>query len=394
MRVLMVHNRYRSGAPGGEDAVFDAESRLLEAAGHEVIRYVRSNDEMHEGNFIDGVRVSAGLFASKETRRDIDRLIEAHRPEVAHFHNLFPLIGLNAYRACDAAGVPIVQTIHNYRYSCAAGTHYRDGTVCESCREGDSLSAVRHRCFRGSLPGSLVVASMVRRYRVDVFQHRRRSHFIVLSGFAARRLEAFGVDHERITVRPNFADDLPALHEGERSYAVYSGRLSPEKGVWSLLEAWRDIPNLPLKIIGDGPLRDALQRRADELSIDVEFLGMCGRSEALQIVRAARLQVVPSEWFEGMPLVVLEAWGLEVPVVMSRIGSLIEMAGNEERALLFTPGDPAELAAQVRRLCDSSELRQGLSCAAKEVFLKRHTAQRALETLLDTYRRTIAEQVA
>lgn len=392
MRVLMVHNRYRSGAPGGEDAVFDAESNLLEAAGHQVIRYVRSNDEMQESSVVDGFRASAGLFGSKKTRRELGQLIKVHRPDVAHFHNLFPLIGENAYRACGATRVPIVQTIHNYRYSCAAGTHYRDGMVCENCRVGNSLSAVIHRCFRGSFSGSLVVASMIRRYRAGVFRHRRRSRFIALSDFAAARLAAFGVDRDQITIRPNFVADLPALYLGDRRYAVYSGRLSPEKGVWGLLEAWRQVPNLPLKIIGDGPQRDALKRRAAELSIDAEFLGMRTRNETLEIVRKAVLQVVPSEWFEGMPLVVLEAWGLGVPVVLSRIGSLVEMAGNEERGLSFTPGNANELAAQVRRFRDSAELRLRISSAARERFLMDHTSHRALETLLHTYRRTISEQ--
>lgn len=391
MRILRIHNRYRSGAPGGEDAVFDAESHLLESAGHEIIRYERSNDEMREGSLVDGFRTVAGLRGSARTRRDLAALIASHRPDIAHIHNTFPLVSASAHDVCLQAGVPIVQTVHNYRFSCAAGTHYRDGRVCEECDAESSLAAIRHRCYRGSRAGSIAVAAMIRHQRRSVFLGDGVARFIALSSFAAERLAAFGVDRARIVTRPNFVDDLPSRYTGPRGYAVFSGRLSSEKGLWTLLEAWRQVPDLPLKIIGEGPQRAALQRRAQDLAIRVEFLGMRSRAETLQIVREALVQIVPSEWFEGMPLVVLEAWGLGVPVVMSRVGSLTEMAGDDLRGLLFEPGDAAQLAAQVLRLQARPALREVLTSAAYTRFVAEHTRERALETLLATYRAAAGE---
>lgn len=386
MRILRIHNRYRSGAPGGEDAVFDAESRLLESAGHELVFYERSNDEMREGSLVDGLRTVSGLLGSKRTRRELANLIARHRPDIAHIHNTFPLVSASAHEACREAGVPIVQTVHNYRFSCAAGTHYREGQVCEDCDSASVVAAIRHRCYRGSRAGSIAVAAMIHRQRRAVFMGDCVSRFIALSRFAAERLDAFGVDPARIVTRPNFVDELPPRYSGPRGYAVFSGRLSVEKGLWTLLEAWRQVPDLPLKIIGEGPQRPALQRRAQELGVRVEFLGMKTRAETLQIVREALMQIVPSEWFEGMPLVVLEAWGLGVPVVMSRVGSLTEMAGDDLRGLSFTPGDADQLAAQVRRLQTCPELREVLAAAAQARFLAEHTRERALDTLLETYR--------
>lgn len=390
MRILMVHNRYRAGTPGGEDAVVDAESRLLESAGHEVIRYERSNDEMSEDRWVDAMRTVAGLYHSRRTRRELSALIARHRPEVAHIHNTFPLISSSAHAVCAAARLPIVQTVHNYRYSCAAGTHYRvgpsGGAVCESCTPQRRWAAVRHRCYRGSLAGSAAVALMISAQRRSVLERGRVARFIALSEFAAERLKAAGVSCDRIVVRPNFVDELPAPYTGPRRHAVYSGRLSPEKGLRTLLEAWRNLSDLPLKVIGDGPFREALERQVREEGLNVEFLGMRPRSESLQLVREALLQVVPSEWFEGMPLVVLEAWGLEVPIVVSRIGSLIEMAGGDSRALTFPPGSAAELAAQVRRLQQSNELRAALVAAGRERVAREHSRERALASLLEIYR--------
>jgi glycosyltransferase involved in cell wall biosynthesis len=391
MRILRIHNRYRSGAPGGEDAVFDAESRLLESAGHELVFYERSNDEMREGNLVDGLRTVAGLLGSGRTRRELAELIARHRPDVAHIHNTFPLVSASAHEACREAGVPIVQTVHNYRFSCAAGTHYREGRVCEDCDAASTFAAIRHRCYRGSRAGSIAVAAMIHRQRRAVFMGAGVARFIALSQFAAERLAAFGVDRARILTRPNFVDDLPPRYFGPRGYAVFSGRLSAEKGLSTLLEAWRQVPDLPLKIIGEGPQRAALQRRAQELALPVDFLGMKTRAETLQIVREALLQVVPSEWFEGMPLVVLEAWGLGVPVVMSRVGSLTEMAGDDLRGLSFTPGNADQLAAQVRRLQTRPALREALAAAAQARFLAEHTRERALDTLLETYRAAARE---
>jgi glycosyltransferase involved in cell wall biosynthesis len=390
MRVLMVHNRYSSAAPSGEDVVVDAERRLLQRAGHEVITYERHVDELAAAGPLALARTALELQGSGRTLRELSALISAHRPEVAHFHNLFPSISASAYAACAHGGVPVVQTIHNYRWSCVAATHFRDGVLCEACEPGRPWPAVHHGCFRRSRAAS--VAAALAQWR----EHRRRtlergvSRFLALTEFARQRLARAGMPLARIGVRPNFVElpsALPPTSIVEPPYAVYVGRLSDEKGILTLLEAWRDIRGLPLQVIGDGRLRPQCERFVVQHGIDARFLGNLPRPRALQAVAGASMQLIPSRWFEGMPLVMLEAWALGVPVIASVIGGLAEMIGADERALGVAPGDAAGLRQAVERLRASAELGSRLREAGRARYAAAHTPQRGLESLLAEYAR-------
>lgn len=391
MKILLVHNYYRSGSPGGEDVVFEQERALLANAGHEVLAYTRSNDEMHEGSVIDSLRVLAGLRRSGRTRRDLQSLIERERPDVVHVHNTFPLISSGVFEICARARVPVVQTVHNYRLVCASANHYRDGAVCERCSIGRPWAAVRHGCYRGSRLASLAVAQSLFRQARDRIHQRQVDRYIALTEFAATRLRSAGVPPSRIVVKSNFIDltSLPAAKSPtDESYAVFAGRLSDEKGLQTLLSAWREVPDLRLKIIGDGPLRSALQREAEAHRSSIEFLGALPRPQALAIVRGALCQVVPSQWFEGMPMVVLEAWALGVPVIASRVGGLAEMLGNDERGLGFRPGDAVGLAAAIAQLRADPQLVQRLVERA-QAALAAHQPAASLAQLEEIYRSVI-----
>ena len=201
MRILLVHNYYRAGQPGGEDVVFEQEKALLESAGHEIVTYTRSNDEMDERRPLDALRTVSGLVHSERTRRELAALIARHRPQVAHFHNTFPLISASGYESCRAAAVPVVQTLHNFRLTCIAATHYRDGQVCEACAPGDTSAAVRHRCYRGSTLASFAVARMQRRHWSLRTYHRLVDRFVALSHFARARFVRAGLPAEKIVVK-------------------------------------------------------------------------------------------------------------------------------------------------------------------------------------------------
>jgi glycosyltransferase involved in cell wall biosynthesis len=388
MKILLVHNYYRSGSPGGEDVVFEQERALLSAAGHQVVSYTRCNDEMREGNPIDSLRVLAGLRRSRRTRSELSALIMREKPDVAHVHNTFPLISPGVFEVCAAAGLPVVQTVHNYRMVCAAANHYRDGGVCEKCTIGKPWAAVGHSCYRGSRLASLAVAQSLWRQARDRVHQGQVARYIALTEFAARRLRAAGVSADRVIVKPNFIDTsmlpMPAPSV-EAPYAVFTGRLSAEKGVKTLLAAWREVPSLRLKIVGDGPLREALHREAEARQLPIDFLGTLPRVEALAIVRDSLCQIVPSQWFEGMPMVVLEAWALGVPVIASRIGGLAEMLGEDERGLGFRPGDIGALVAAVHRLRSNSQLASELIERAREA-LAQHRPAATLAQLEQIYR--------
>jgi glycosyltransferase involved in cell wall biosynthesis len=304
---------------------------------------------------------------------------------VAHFHNTFPLISPSAYAACQDNGVPVVQTLHNYRLICANALLLREGRPCEACVGTSLLPALRYRCYRGSLPATGAVVWMLARNRRRGTYRRLVDRYIALTHFAAGRLIAGGLPAERMTVKPNFLDAPPIGAETRENFAVYVGRLSAEKGVRTLLEAWRHVPSLPLKIAGEGPLRAEVTDAAARHGLAVEVLGQRPRDEVLSLVRRAALQIVPSEWYEGFPMVILEAYASATPVVAARIGSLAEIVAHERTGLLFSPGDAADLAVKVQALANSPA-RQDYGRAARAVFEQKYTPERNLAQLMDIYR--------
>jgi glycosyltransferase involved in cell wall biosynthesis len=393
VRVLLIHNRYRSGFPGGEDVVVDQEARLLRSQGVTVESYFRSNDEMVEKNPVDVARVLFGIRDSARTRRDLSRVIKDFRPDVAHIHNTFPLISPAAYEVCSMTGVPIVQTLHNYRLSCVAATHFRLRDICQECSPSSFDAAVWHRCYRGSLPGSWAVANMLRlSWSKGVFGFVDR--FLVLTAFAARWLvDHVGVDSRRVTVKPNFVDivEKTSVPLGERgNFWVFVGRVSQEKGVLELLEAWRNLPDTPLVIIGDGPLLAECRRLAGKHNLPVTFTGYLPREQALRHVANARGLVFPSQWFEGMPMVLLEAWALGTPIVAARVGAAASLVDDGVTGLLHDPKDSLALAELVSLLSSDPSLAQRISDAGRRHVELQFSAEANAAQLLTIYRELAA----
>jgi glycosyltransferase involved in cell wall biosynthesis len=396
MKILIVHNYYRGRSPGGEDVVVNAERDLLREAGHEVLTYTRSNDEMDEASWFDRVRVAAALQGMTRSRRDLQRLLEEYRPEIVHVHNTFPLIGDSVFELCRSMEVPTVQTLHSFRPSCLATTHYRAGAVCESCGPGHYAAGVENRCYRGSKWASRLVSMAQTRSHLRHRQGRGADRYLLLSEFAARRLIGTALPSERVQVRPNFVTlpteldpETRALARQRAPYAIFTGKIAAEKGVRTLLGAWRELGDVPLVIVGDGPEMAEIRSQAKQSNLPIEFLGLLPRERALAWVSAAAMQVVPSEWFEGMPLVILEAWALGVPVVASRLGGCAELLGEDTRGLGFRPGDATDLATQVRRLWTNSQLAAELANAGRDQFAAAHTPAQGLRSLLEVYRETM-----
>lgn len=395
MKILLVHNLYRSGSPGGEDVVFRQEKNLLESAGHQVITYTRSNDEMDARNPLHVWRTLIGMRRSSRTVAELGALIRRELPDVAHFHNTFPLISSAGFEVCIAAGVPIVQTIHNYRFTCATGMHHRAAAVCEVCVPGRPWAAIRHRCYRNSAWASAAVAWTIHhQYRMPTA--RMVDRFIVLGEFAAQRLERSGVARTKIVIKPNFVPGHSA-HEAalpvslrHPPYALFAGRLSVEKGLRTILEAWRALPGIPLKIAGDGPLSHELRRRVQSESLNVEFLGMQTRERVIELAAGARLQIVASEWFEaGVPLVAWEAMASGTPVVAACIGGV-----RGDGMLAFHPGDASDLAQQVETLWRDDQLARQLAVVGRARYEALATPQRSLAVLEKTYRELIERRAA
>jgi len=394
MRVLLVHNRYRSDGPGGEDVVFEQEQNLLSKLGVEVFSYTRSNDEMDPSSSLDKLRVLRGLHRSGRTVRELRGLLRKNKPDIAHFHNTFPLISASAYEVCRAFGIPVVQTIHNFGLVCASRTFFRETRVCQECSPGRYGAAIRHACYGNSHVASAAIASMLwRNFYSDV--HRRCIDcFLALSPFVADWLAGVGIERSRIRIKPNFITPVDRSLNASSEAVIFAGRLSIEKGIYTLLEAWRSLPDIPLQIYGDGPERGGLLRFVEQHRLNVRFMGLHPHSEVLSAISKARMLVMASGCFEGgVPLVVLESWAVGTPVIASRIGSTTSISEGVE-ALQFVPGNADELARKVRRLWGDRALAAELARNGLKRFEAEHTEEIGGRQLVTLYKELLTQRTA
>jgi glycosyltransferase involved in cell wall biosynthesis len=339
MRVLLIHNYYRSSAPSGEDAVFENEKRMLET-GHDVEVYSKHNDDLEDARITNKVKIALNAIWNTETAVEVGVKIRRFCPDVVHIHNTFPQISPSVYAACHAEAVPIVQTLHNYRFVCANGLLLRDGKPCQACVGHIPLPALRHRCYRGALSATGAVVGMQLVLRMNEARRRYVNTFIALTEFARLTLSRGLRQGARVVVKPNFLPSPPPLGipAMRKRQAVFVGRLTQEKGVEVLLDAWLGLDSIKLVIVGDGELREKLEKRAINERLNVEFVGRQPRAAIFEIINQSLLMVVPSICFEGFPMVVLEAYSCGTPVVASNIGSLAEVIEDGVTGRLFEAG--------------------------------------------------------
>lgn len=364
--------------------MFRNERDLLERSGMEVIPYERFNDDIDESTFRKRCELALAGAWSRRSYDEVAKIIRETRPDIAHFHNTFPQISPSAYAACQDNGVPVVQTLHNYRLICANALLTRDGKPCEACVGTSLLPALRYRCYRDSLPATGALVWMLARNRWHDTYRRLVDCYIALTRFAAERLAEGGLPADKITVKPNFLEAPDPRPGGREPYAIFVGRLSGEKGVRTLIRAWRNVRALPLKILGDGPLRAETEDEIERQGVSVELLGQQPKSNVLSMVRGATLQVVPSECYEGFPMVLLEAFASGTPVVASNIGSLAEIVGAGRTGRLFRAGDPDDLARHVEALA-ADPAHEAYGRSAREEYEQKYTPARNLQQLMAVY---------
>ena len=354
MKILAVHNRYQR--PGGEDQVFVDETALLEARGHRVVRCEVHNDQVEHMNRLT---LAKDTVWNTSAYRELGALIRRERPDVAHFHNTLPLVSPAGYYAARAEGVPVVQTLHNYRLLCPVSLFFRDGRVCEDCM-GKTVPwpGVVHGCYRGSRAASGVIATMLTVHRALRTWTEMVDVYVALTEFARNKFVEGGLPAGKIVVKPNFVAPDPGPGQGGGGYALFVGRLAPEKGTGTMLDAWDRLgTGFPLKIVGDGPLKDRVAGAAAGRS-NVELLGHRPVADVHALMREADMLIFPSEWYETFGRVAAEAFAAGTPVVAADIGAVAELVEHGRTGLKFRPGDPEDLAAQVEwALSHPAELR-------------------------------------
>ena len=330
----MAHNRYREAQPSGENTIVDAEIAQLTAAGVEVLPFIRSSDEIPAMSKPAKALLPISPIWAPKAQHDLDRLITEHRPDVLHLHNPYPLLSPWVVRTAHRHGVPVVQTVHNYRQVCSSGLYFRDGVICQDCR-GRALGvpAIVHRCYRGSRVQSALMATTLAVHRPT---WKSVDRFIALTTAVADHLRDYGIPDERIVVKPNAIPDpgAPApLGDG----FLFLGRLSPEKGLDLLLEAWRRHPDGalgPLRIAGDGELRPLVEAAAAERA-DVTFLGPLDRAGVRAALEASAVVLATSTWHDVLPTVIIEALASGRPVLGTALGGIPYLVGAD------SPREPA-----------------------------------------------------
>lgn len=375
MKILVAHNAYQQR--GGEDAVVDAELALLRANGHEVETYRLHNDAL-----ADMPRATAAATAiwSRHAAGDIDVLCDRFHPDVIHVHNTFPLISPSLYWAAAKKQVPVVQTLHNFRLLCPQAIFLRDGKICEDCIGKVPWRSVARKCYRDSAMQSAVITGMLATHRVIGTYRNRVTRYIALNKFARDKYVEGGLPAERFRIKPNFVQSSGTPTWTNRQDGLYVGRLSGEKGVDVLADAVRLLGEVPLEVIGSGPL-EALARDA----FGTRYLGYRPLDEIMARMGTAQYMVLPSICYENSPRTIVEAFACGLPVIASRLGALPDIVREGVTGLLFRPGDAADLAEKIAwaRAHPAQMTRMGQAARAEYEAL--YTPERNHQMLMDIY---------
>ena len=388
MKIVLCHNYYRQR--GGEDQVFEDEVNLLRENGHQVVTFIRRNDDI---NAVNLPQTAVETIWNQRVANEIRRIVNSERADVVHFHNWLPLISPSAYWGAKRGGAAVVQTLHNYRFLCPKGTMFRGGDVCEKCLGRKyPWPAIQHACYRGSRFGSTVVASTLAIHRAIGTLQKVVDVFIAASGFTKSKYVEAGFDAERIRTKPNFLHPDPGVGRGRGDFVLYFGRLSPEKGIATLLKAWDLLESpIPLKISGSGPMADEVKATANR-NAGIEFLGFASDSVIDELLREARFLVCPSTNYEGFPKTIVESLARGTPIVAGRLGALSELITNGQNGRLFFPGDPLDLANTVTDLYKNASSLQAMRVAARRDFEDFYQAGRNYDQLIDIYKQAISQK--
>lgn len=396
MHVLVVHNRYASAQPSGENKVVDQEVELLRASGHQVELFERRSDDIAELSLPGKAALPLLVPWNPGVRSELAARLRTSRPDVVHVHNVFPLLSPAVIAACADADVPAVATLHNYTQVCPPGTLQRDGMPCTECVGRTPLPAVRHGCYRGSRLATVPLA-------VSLSVNRRRwwsgvERFFCISAAQRDVLVAAGMPAERLAVKHNFVPDPDARRSDDGEHLLYLGRLAEAKGVRLLMAAWDEIAadggvGVPLVIAGTGPLEPEVTAWAAGRD-DVRYVGLYDTAECQKAIARSVAVVAPSTWLEAFGLVVVEAMAAGVPAVAAGHGAFVELVEDGATGLLHRPGEAASLASRIRRVAADPVRNREMGRAARRRYEQGFSPAVGLDRLVEGYRTAIAGRSA
>ncbi|MDD5016425.1 MAG: glycosyltransferase family 4 protein [Atribacterota bacterium] len=390
MKILLIHNYYRQY--GGEDAVVDAEKDLLHKYGHNVITYFCNNALIDTYAIYKKIHSYLNMSWSKENYLNIRNLIQREKPDIAHIHNTFFSITPSSYYACKEMNVPVVQTLHNYRFLCPGGNLYTKRKICEECPKCKNFNkSLINGCWRNSTLLTAAVAGMLRcQIQRKTFQHLI-DRYIAPSDFCRNKFIEYGYEANKISVKPNF---VPAISPKPTSrfgppYALFVGRLTEEKGVLLLISSWKKLKDFSLKIIGTGELLRKLKILVDRDNLNLDFIGQKGYTEVIEYMKNAAFLIVPSKCFETFGRVIIESFACSTPVIATNFGATGELVEDKKTGLLFEYGNADSLVEQVRYLWNNADLRREMGKNARIVYEQKYTEKENYAVLIDIYKQVL-----
>ncbi len=385
MRILFIHNKYRQ--EGGEDTALALETALLKQKGHAVEILFFDNDVIGEG-LIAKIQAFRNAVYNRSSERKLIRMIREFGPDIIHVHNLFFVASPSILSGAAKMHIPVVLTVHNYRLICCNAILLRNNQPCEICvKRKLPLAGVRYRCFRGSAAASGMVTLVTGIHKLRNTWQTKVENYIVLTRFAREKLLAssLGITLDQLVVKPNFVADQGAGGLPREAFFLFAGRLSREKGLYTLLEAFRDLPDQGLLIAGEGPEKDLLKGEYQGAG-NIRFVGQLDRAELSVLMKKCKALVFPSLWYEGLPYVILEAFCAGTPVIASNLGAMSDLIKDGYNGMHFKPGNALDLRETVRRF---GEGRNDLYAQARQTYLDHYHPDIHYRSVMEIYDTTI-----
>lgn len=378
-RILFVHNSYQQ--KGGEDSVVDDEINLLRENGHDVFEYRVSNDKIKSMNKLDLLKTT---IWSKYSTQDIKKITDNFSPDICHIHNTFPLISPSIYWELDKKNIPIVQTLHNFRIACPQAMFLREGKICESCLGKIPLHGIVHGCYRDSITQTAALSSMLVTHRILGTWKNKVTSYIALNEFSKEKFISAGIPSEKIKIKPNFVIKTNQEQHDREDYFLYVGRLSKEKGISTLLEAFKNLPSKKLLVAGDGPEKSILMGHDN-----INCIGHVGKEQVINLLLKAKAIIIPSICYENFPKIVVEAMAYGTPIIASNIGSLAAIIENNFNGFLFEPNNAESLIKKIDFINENKNARTKISRNALDTYKELYSEQKNYSMLIDIYNDSI-----
>ena len=385
MRILTVHNFYKSSAPSGEDIAYINEKKMFQDSDIIIQSHEKFNDNLVNLTVKEKLKLGINNSWSNSSYAELKIKLKKFKPNLVHFHNTFPQITPSGYAACKDMGIPVIQTLHNFRLLCANALLLREGKSCELCVSGSMFNALKYKCYRNSLSATASQVLCLKRNRYNGSYANNVDRYITLTKFAEKKFIEAGFSSEQFVTRPNFLPDPPKMREIKQNHAIFVGRVTEEKGVYTLLNAWKKINGIELRIVGDGELLPECKKYADQNNINVRFMGYLSRHEVIPAIQDASFMILPSECYEGFPISLLEAFACGTPIIVSNIGGQSEIIKDGVTGLAFEVGNSDDLADVCNHLSGNDELHKILRVNAREEFERMYTKESVFQQTLDIY---------